>query len=156
MNTVAVVTNNASPSAPMVEAIWAITITTAGLSPEIVPRYPPARAMTKQAAKFPNSTKPTPSEEYGDSSPENMKLPNAIWATSSPRPEVKPADSAGTALADMASARSSEARLRNEDTNVTTLSGRNSRPRHTPFHTPAPSANTHDGRTHHRKSFLLT
>ena len=127
MNTLAVVTNSASPSASIVEAIWAITTTSAGLSPEIVPRYPPARAITKQAAKFPNSTRPTPSEEYGASGPENMKLPNAIWAASSPRPEVKPAESAGTALADTASARSSDARFRSEDPKVTTSRGRSPR-----------------------------
>ena len=54
--------------------------------------------MTRQAAKFPNSTRPTPWEEYGANGPEYMKLPKATWATSRPRPEVNPAESAGTAF----------------------------------------------------------
>ena len=63
MSALAVVTNSASPSASMVEPIRAITITRAGDNPAIAPRKPPASATSKQAAKFPNNTSPTPWEE---------------------------------------------------------------------------------------------
>ena len=115
MSAPAVVTNSASPSASTVEPIRAMTITRAGDSPAIAPRKPPASAMTRQAAKFPNSTRPTPWEEWGAKAPEKMKLPKATWATSSPRPEVNPADNAGTVFAYRMSARSSDASSRSED-----------------------------------------
>ena len=118
MSATVVVTKRVSPSAPIVAPTCAITMTSAGDSPDIAPRKPPARAMTRQAAKFPNSTRPTPWEEYGASGPENIRLPKATCATSSARPEVRPAASAGAAFAEKVSARNSEARLRSSDVNV--------------------------------------
>ena len=59
----AVVTKSASPSASMVNPMAAMTITSAGESPAIAPRKPPARAKTRHAAKFPNRISPMPWEE---------------------------------------------------------------------------------------------
>ena len=101
------VINPVSPPVPTVEAIRAITTTIAGDSPEIAPRNPPSNAMIRQAAKFPNSTSPTPWETKGARGPEKMKAAKAISATSRFRPEVIPADSAGNAFGPRKSKRNS-------------------------------------------------
>ena len=65
MSATTVVTNSVSPSAliEIEDPNSAITITSAGDRPAIAPRYPLARAIIRHAAKFPNSTRPTPWEE---------------------------------------------------------------------------------------------
>lgn len=103
------VTNKASPSASIVEPNAAMPMTSAGDSPAIAPRYPDAMAMIRQAAKFPNSTRPTPCDVYGASAPENMNVAKATCEAISPSPEVRPADRLATVFPAERSARRSAA-----------------------------------------------
>ena len=107
MSATATLTNSASPSACTLEAMTAMAMTSAGDMAAMVPRNPPARAMVRQAAKLPNSTRPTPWEANGARAPENMKVAKAMWDTSSPNPDVAPAEKAAMAFREAISAQSS-------------------------------------------------
>ena len=94
----AIVANRTSPSRASDPLTTASTMSVGTGGAETAPGKPLLRAITRQAAKQPNRTRPTPWEAYGARGPEKTSIARGTSPTTTLTPDTQPTVKASSVL----------------------------------------------------------